>query len=155
MSDLQAYLRLVDDTDGTARVLMHKYLTPEILERLMADGRCLYMTDAWIEDEGMQNPAAFCCFPEFLRIAREKHTLARTIRQMTGATADRFGLKDRGYLREGAFADLVVFNPRMVAPGADVNGRPVGVRQVFVNGRQAVRNGAAVDGVCAGRFLLK
>lgn len=155
VSDLQAYLRLVDDTDGTARVLMHKYLTPEILERLMSDGRCLYMTDAWMEDEGMQNPAAFCCFPEFLRIAREKHTLARTIRQMTGATADRFGLKDRGYLREGAFADLVVFNPRMVAPGADVNGRPVGVRQVFVNGRQAVRNGAAVDGVCAGRFLLK
>lgn len=54
------------------RVLMYKYLTPEILSRLMADEKCLYMTDAWIEDEGMQNPAAFSCFPEFLRLGRRR-----------------------------------------------------------------------------------
>jgi len=155
VSDLEAYLRLVDDTEGKGRVLMHKYLTPDILARLMSDDRCLYMTDAWIEDEGMQNPAAFGCFPEFLRLARERGTLVRTIRQMTGATADRFRLKDRGYIREGAYADLVLFDEQAVAPGADANGRPMGIREVYVNGELAVENGRAVSVPTAGQFLLR
>lgn len=155
MSELDAYLRLVDDTEGTGRVLMHKYLTPDILARLTADVKCLYMTDAWIEDEGLQNPAAFGCFPEFLRLAREKGTLAHTIRQMTGATAERFRLKDRGVIREGAWADLVLFDETTVAPGADANGRPVGIREVYVGGVLAVENGQAVEAPAAGRFLLR
>ncbi|MEG2207900.1 MAG: amidohydrolase family protein [Clostridia bacterium] len=155
ISDLRAYLRLVDDTDGKGRVLMYKYLTDEILARLMADDKCLAMTDAWIEEQGMQNPAAFCCFPEFLRIARVKHTFARTIRQMTGATADRFALKERGYLREGYFADLVIFDPDTVAPAADRNGAPIGIQQVYLNGAQVVKDGQAVQDANAGRFILR
>ena len=155
VSPLEAYLRLVDETDGQGRVLMHKYLTPGILDRLMADDKCLYMTDAWIEEEGMQNPAAFGCFPEFLRIAREKGTLERTIRQMTGATADRFRLTDRGYVRQNAYADLVLFDEQAIAPNADPNGRPAGIRQVYVNGRLAVDNGVAIENANAGRFLLR
>lgn len=155
VSPLEAYLRLVDETDGQGRVLMHKYLTPGILDRLMADDKCLYMTDAWIEEDGMQNPAAFGCFPEFLRIAREKGTLERTIRQMTGATADRFRLTDRGYVRQSAYADLVLFDEQAIAPNADPNGRPAGIRQVYVNGRLAVDNGVAIENANAGRFLLR
>lgn len=154
-TDLRTYLRLVDDTDGQGRVLMYKYLTDGILHRLMADDRCLYMTDAWIEEEGMQNPAAFCCFPEFLRIAAKQNTTARTIRQMTGATADRFGLEDRGYLRKGAYADLVLFDPANIAPSQDVNAAPQGIKQVYVNGEKAVDGGKATGASHGGEFLLK
>ncbi len=154
-SHLDAYVKLVDDTNGQGRVLMHKYLTPEILDRLMADDKCLYMTDAWLEEEGMQNPAAFGCFPTFLKIAREKNTLARTIRQMTGATADRFQLADRGYVRPGAYADLVLFDENAIAPNADPNGRPMGIKQVYVNGQLAVDNGQAVENPTAGKFILR
>lgn len=158
MSELDTYLKLVDDTNGTGRVLMHKYLTEGILARLMADDKCLAMTDAWIEDEGLRNPAAYGCYPRFLQIAREqndKNALSRIIRQMTGATADRFRLADRGYLREHAFADLVLFDENAVSPNADSNGRPLGIKQVYVNGELAVDNGAGVDSPCAGRILLR
>lgn len=155
VSDLDAYIRLVNDTEGTGRVLMYKYLTDEILERLMADEHCLYMTDAWIDEEGMQNPAAFICFPEFLRLGRERGATARTIRQMTGATADRFELKDRGYLRQNAFADVVLFDPAQVAPGADLNGRPQGIKRVMLNGQWAVKDSRAGETLTSGRFLLK
>ena len=154
-TDLRAYLRLVDDTDGQGRVLMYKYLTDGILQRLMADDRCLYMTDAWIEEEGMQNPAAYCCFPEFLRIAAKRNTMARTIRQMTGATADRFGSKDRGYLRKGAYADLVLFDGMNIAPSDDVNAAPKGIKQVYVNGEKVVDGGKATGANHAGAFLLR
>ena len=155
VSDLDAYIRLVDDTEGRGRVLMYKYLNDEILRRLTEDDKCLYMTDAWIDEEGMQNPAAFCCFPEFLRLARERNTLSRTIRQMTGAAADRFALADRGYLRPGCAADAVVFDPAAVSPGSDLNGRPLGIRRVMVNGQWAVKDGAYVPGSLHGQFLLK
>ena len=151
-SALDTYLQLVDDTRGQGRVLMYKYLTPEILSRLMADEKCLYMTDAWIEDEGMQNPAAFSCFPEFLRLGREKGTLPHVVRQMTGAAADRFGLTGRGYLRPGYHADVTVFDPRTAALGPDPAGRPVGICHVFVNGGHAVKDGAAL-GLRAGQVL--
>ena len=151
-SALDTYLQLVEDTRGQGRVLMHKYLTPEILGRLMADDKCLYMTDAWIEDEGMQNPAAFSCFPEFLRLGREKGTLPHVVRQMTGAAADRFGLTGRGYLRPGYHADVTVFDPRTAAPGPDPAGRPVGICHVFVNGEHAVKDGVAL-GIRAGQVL--
>ena len=155
VSDMDAYIRLVDDTEGRGRVLMYKYLNDDILRRLMKDDKCLYMTDAWIDEEGMQNPAAFCCFPEFLRLAREQDTLPRTIRQMTGAAADRFALSDRGYLRPGCAADAVVFDPSAAAPGRDLNGRPLGIQRVMVNGQWAVKDGAFIPGSLHGKFLLK
>lgn len=115
-SDLDAYLRLVDLSGGKGRVLMRKYLTPDILSRLMDDPCCLCMTDAWVEEQGVQNAAAFGCFPEFLRLAAKQGTLEKTVRQMTGATADRFGINGRGYLKEGYIADITVFDHRQVRP---------------------------------------
>ncbi len=103
ISDLAAYLRLVDISEGCGRVLMHKYLTEDILQRLMDDPKCLYMTDAWVEEQGMQNPACFSCFPEFLRRGNARGTLEMTVRQMTGATADRYGLIERALWHGSCF----------------------------------------------------
>ncbi len=58
---------------------------------------------------------------------------------MTGLTASRFGLQDRGVIRVGAFADVVVFNPETVADTATFD-QPInpskGIHAVFVNGVQ-------------------
>ena len=72
------------------------------------------MTDAWVEDHGVQNPAVYDCYPKFLRDALRGtgDTMAKTIRKMTGAVADRFMLPQRGYLKEGYYADLTVFELR-------------------------------------------
>jgi N-acyl-D-aspartate/D-glutamate deacylase len=73
--------------------------------------------------------------------------LERAIRKLSGEPADIFGFVDRGYVREGGWADLVVFDPETVAPGPTRRLRdfpadgerltceePVGVRHVLVNG---------------------
>jgi N-acyl-D-aspartate/D-glutamate deacylase len=63
---------------------------------------------------------------------------------MTGLPARRLGLRDRGVIRVGAKADLVVLDPRGVADVAtyeDPHRYPVGIAHVLVNGRLVVRDG--------------
>ena len=64
--------------------------------------------------------------------------------RMTGATADRFLLRDRGYVREGYYADLTVFNEdalRTATPDRQVS---FGIEKVFING-QPVLDGGQLD----------
>ncbi|HEX6349215.1 MAG TPA: D-aminoacylase [Candidatus Dormibacteraeota bacterium] len=70
--------------------------------------------------------------------------LAAWVRKATGLAADRFGLRDRGYLQPGRVADLVVFDPETIADRATYEDPllpPVGVREVFVNGQVVVSAG--------------
>jgi N-acyl-D-aspartate/D-glutamate deacylase len=63
---------------------------------------------------------------------------------MTGMPALRLGLRDRGVLRPGARADLVVFDPRRVADRAtyeEPHAYPEGIEHVLVNGRFVIRDG--------------
>ena len=77
------------------------------------------------------------------------------VRRMTSRVAEQFGIRDRGVLRPGAFADLAVFNPDTVRDRATWrNGdlAPVGVEHVFVNGGHTVVHGELV-GAGSGRAL--
>lgn len=145
VSDLDAYIRLVDMSEGKGRLNMYKYYNDEIITRLMRHEPSLFMTDAWIEEQGVQNAAAYSCYPKFLAWSREGKglPLAQTVRKMSGAVADRFGLRDRGYLKRGYAADVTVFNAQTIANRGDEPVRPIGVEAVFINGRQVVRGGAA------------
>ena len=63
---------------------------------------------------------------------------------MTGLPATKFRLRDRGFVREGAYADLVVLDPDRVLDRAtfeDPRRYPDGIRHVFVNGTAVVREG--------------
>lgn len=157
VSELDAYLRLVDLSGGTGRLNLYRYYDDATVTRLIRHEPSLFMTDAWIEDKGVQNAAAFSSFPRFLQLSREGRglSLERTVRKMTGATADRFGIPRRGYLRAGYAADVAVFDPLTVAAKGDSPERPAGIDRVFVNGKQVVASGAADDALLlgAGRIL--
>ena len=146
MRDLDAYLMLCEKSNFKGRVNMGPYTTPEIIRQFERDSRCLYMTDAWVEDNGVQNPAIYDCFPKFLRdaVLGSGDSLPNTIRKMTGATAERFGLRERGYIRPGYFADLTVFSEEDVANAVPDRECAFGIRRVWINGKP-VLDGAELD----------
>jgi N-acyl-D-amino-acid deacylase len=79
---------------------------------------------------------------------RRLFTLEEAVRKLSGFPAERFGLKDRGILREGAFADLVVFDPERVTDRAtyeDPHRLSEGIRHVAVNGTVILSEGEPVE----------
>jgi N-acyl-D-amino-acid deacylase len=106
------------------------------------------------------HPRGYGCFARILRLfVRELQTidLAQAVYRMSGFPARRFGLRDRGLLKAGYAADLVVFSAIEVADQSTWTQPwlpPTGVRTVFVNGRPVVENGRPT-GELPGRVLKR
>lgn len=151
-SPLDAYLRVVDMSDGKGRVNMYRYYNEDIIKKLMRHEPSLFMTDAWIEANGIQNASAYGCFPRFLALSRETQAISMeaAVRKMTGTVADRFGIQNRGYLHKGNAADITLFDPAAVAAQEDACVRPAGICDVFINGVQVVKSGIADSGLLKG-----
>ena len=84
-------------------------------------------------------------------------SLETAVAKLTSVPAARVGLRDRGVLREGAMADLVVFDPATIEDRATYAApavHPAGIEHVIVNGRPAVRDGAET-GERPGRLLRR
>jgi len=78
---------------------------------------------------------------------RQALTLEEAIRKATGQVADYLGIKSRGYLKVGQYADIVLFDPHTIADRTtwlEPQEYPAGIRYVLVNGEIAVENGAWV-----------
>lgn len=135
-SCLDAYLDLCEMSDFKGRINMGPYSTPEIVSELSKDERCLYMTDAWVEDYGIQNPAIYDCFPKFLKfsLCGSGDTMPNTIRKMTGAVADRFSIKERGLIKPGFYADLTIFDEDKLRNGKPGEQHSFGIEKVYING---------------------
>jgi N-acyl-D-amino-acid deacylase len=93
------------------------------------------------------HPRAYGTYPRILgRYVREQGvlTLEDAIRRMTGAVADRLSIRDRGYVRQGMWADITIFDPATimdVATFENPNRLSVGVNYVLVNGVVTWDNG--------------
>ena len=93
------------------------------------------------------NLRAYGCFPivlaEFVR-AEKRLRLPEAIRKMTSFPAQRLGLRDRGILRDGFKADIVIFDPNEVKTRAtreDPKRYPIGIDWVIVNGKPVIADG--------------
>ena len=106
------------------------------------------------------HPRSYGSFPRILgRYVREEKimTLGQAIQKMTSQTASKFGIPLRGWLREGFFADLVVFDPERVSDRAtweDPHRYPEGIPYVLVNGEVVIDEGEHT-GRLPGRILKK
>ena len=81
--------------------------------------------------------------------------LEDAVRKMSSAVADRLGLRDRGLLRAGCFADVVIFDPETVGDRAtfeDPHQLSVGMRDVWVNGGRVIKDGEHT-GAKPGQFV--
>jgi N-acyl-D-amino-acid deacylase len=137
-------------------------MTEDNVRRQMALPWIKFATDAAGVDpdstRAMLHPRGYGTFPRILgRYVRDEHVLMLedAIRKMTSAPAARLGLWNRGILRPGAFADIVVFDPASVidrSTYASPNHLSVGIQEVLVNGVAVVRDGAPT-GALPGRVL--
>jgi len=104
------------------------------------------------------HPRAYGTYPRILgRFVRDQRilTLEDAVRKMTAAVADRLSIRDRGELREGMYADVMLFDPNTIIDKATYE-KPhqlsVGVKYVFVNGVAVVRDGK-VTGAKPGKIV--
>ncbi|MFG2886093.1 amidohydrolase family protein [Streptomyces sp. NPDC048297] len=106
------------------------------------------------------HPRAYGTFPRYLgHYVRELGvlTLEECVAHLTARPAARLRLPDRGLVREGHRADLVLFDPATVAPGAtfaEPRTLPTGIPYVLIDGRYAVEDGRRTD-VLAGRSVRR
>ena len=129
--------------EGEERELLGKYAR----HRLSA-----FCTDAEDYGRGLPHPAAYGAFPRILakfvgpKSGSEDHSLTfeEAVRKMTSYPAAIFGLKDRGAIRPGAFADLVLLDPERLSDRATFEKprrRATGVKAVIINGREVFSDG--------------
>ncbi len=132
------------------------------VRRIMAHSQTMIASDGRLTrpGDGRPHPRAYGTFPRVLgHYARELKviTLEQAVHKMSGMPARRLGLTDRGTLRDGAFADVVIFDPALVSDKAtfeEPHQYPVGIDHVLVNGVSMVENGAYTDRR-AGRVLRR
>jgi N-acyl-D-amino-acid deacylase len=97
------------------------------------------------------HPRAFGTFPRVLgQYVRTEHTMSleEAVRKMTSQAASRVGITDRGILRPGMMADIVLFDPAGIRDMATYNDPlrySVGVEHVFVNGRPVMLDGKITE----------
>lgn len=120
-----------------------------------------FMRQPWVmtdSDASTAHPRVYGSFARKYAVyvkQRKVLTTREFIDRSSATTADWFGLKDRGHLRAGAFADVVVFDPQTYAARATYESPEQtanGVRDVVVNGALAVADGQ-MTGTASGRAL--
>ena len=103
---------------------------------------------------GRSHPRGFGSFPRFLNMVRQENTLSEAIQRVTSLPAHIYGLKNRGLIRRGYYADLVLFDEKELKDHADFaqpHSPASGIRSVYVNGVESFRDGQVT--ARAGRFL--
>ena len=153
----QAAAERVLAEEPMATVVIHS-MSEDDVQQVMRHPSTMIGSDGIPSLEGRPHPRLYGSFARVIgRYSRELglFPLEQAVHRMTGFPAAKFGLKDRGVLREGAFADLVVFDPETIldiGSYEEPHHPPTGIHHVFVNGVHTVRD-TAHTGARAGQPL--
>jgi len=147
--------------NGGASCVFHAMDEGDV-ERILKHPQTMVASDGRLVAPGMGHPHPrwYGTFPRVLgRYVREKEVLSlpEAIHKMTALPAATMGLTDRGLLREGMKADLVIFNPETVADKATFekpHQYPEGIPYVIINGQVSLDNGE-FQHLKAGQVLRK
>jgi N-acyl-D-amino-acid deacylase len=158
----------VDATDAAERVVREEgeacfvitfTMAEEDVRLVLAHPSTMIGSDG-VPAGGKPHPRLYGCFPRVLgHYVREQSVLdlSTAIHRMTAMPAAKFQLADRGAVRAGAFADLVIFDPARITDVATYDAPrrfPAGIRAVYVNGVAVAQDGAHT-GARPGRALRR
>ena len=133
---------------GGCRAVYHTMVEDDVA-RVMAHPATMIASDGGVTPfgEGVPHPRYYGTFPRVLgRYVRELKTLRLedAVRKMTSLPAQRLGLFDRGLIRPGMVADLVIFNPETIVDKAefgDSHHYAEGISEVIINGVVVIDQG--------------
>ncbi|MEO6197897.1 MAG: D-aminoacylase [Dehalococcoidia bacterium] len=130
------------------------------VQQVVSHPHCMIGSDGIPSATGKPHPRLYGTFPRVIRrYVREEGLLSleEAIRKMTSLPARRFNLAERGELRPGWFADIIVFDPNHIADIAtyqEPRQYPEGISYVIVNGEVAAERGSQTAEHC-GRLLRR
>lgn len=156
-----AELVIEGQLNGGASCIFHA-IGEEDVKRIMQHPLAMVASDGGLAQpgQGHPHPRSYGTFPRVLGYyVREGQVLPLelALAKMTSLPADRLGLSDRGYIKEGMLADITIFDPGTVDEGGtfeDPHHYPVGIPYVIVNGTITVDQGEMTENR-AGRVLRK
>lgn len=132
---------LMENPETTAA---YRCMSEENMQRILAEPWVCTGSDGismQLDDPGdIGHPRAAGSFPRFFRIVSAMSGIGEAVRKMTSLPASVFRIPERGLVRQGYFADLVVFDPKTLDSSADFRGcnaAPVGIERVLVAGNTA------------------
>lgn len=149
ISGADAVMDLLIENNGNVSIVMF-YMSESDLRKAIAYPLVSFCTDGSSMSPafgGQPHPRSYGTFPRVLgKYVREEKILRLedAVRKMTSLPAQRLGLRDRGTLRVGNWADVVIFDPDRVADRATFDNPhqyPVGIEYVLVNGKVVIEKG--------------
>jgi N-acyl-D-amino-acid deacylase len=150
--------RILEAPKGERTICIHFIIDEGDIETNLRHPLMMVGSDGIPDLKGRPHPRLFGTFPrvlgEYVR-RRGVLSLEEAVRRMTSLSCDRFGLKDRGRVEVGGWADLVVFDPDTVVDEAtydDPKQEPTGIAWVLVNGQIAYDHGRHT-GARSGRLV--
>jgi N-acyl-D-amino-acid deacylase len=157
VTPVEMYIRLIREGDAahTEAEIIGQSMIEKDIKAFYQQPWVMVASDGGI---GAAHPRGAGTFPRVLGVyVREKKwiTLPEAVRKMTSLPAQRLSWKDRGVIREGAAADIVLFNPKTVIDNstfAKPFELPTGIEKVFVNG-ELVWDGGKATGARPGSVL--
>ena len=134
--------------NGGASCIFHA-IGEEDVKRIMQHPLAMVASDGGLAQpgQGHPHPRSYGTFPRVLgHYVRNENTISLelALAKMTSIPADRLGLSDRGFIKEGAQADITIFDPEKVDEGGsfeDPHHYPKGIPFVIVNGKLTVDSG--------------
>lgn len=154
----EAVREIITSPRGKEVICTHFIIDEADIEANLRHPKMLIGSDGIPDLRGRPHPRLFGTMPRVLsRYVRERGilTLEEAIQRMTSQACQRFGLLNRGLVKPGYWADLVLFDAatvRDLATYKEPMQEPEGIRLVMVNGQVAYEGGAHT-GVGAGRTL--
>ena len=143
---------------GDRTLCIHFIIDEADVETNLAFKDMMVGSDGIPDLNGQPHPRLFGTFPRVLGYyVRERGILSlpEAVRRMTSLSAETFGMKDRGQVKPGHFADLVLFDPEVIIDTATYDNpkqEPDGIKLVMVNGKIALLDGVHTS-VGSGRML--
>ncbi len=146
--------------DGYNASMITFSMDQEDVDRVISHPEVMIGTDGLDTGKGFPHPRAYGTFPRIIRryvAEKQMFGMEEAVRKMSGMPARKLLLKEKGFIKEGYDADIVILNPREVKDKATFeNPRqyPEGIEYVIVNGVVSIENGE-LTGLLGGKVLRR